>query len=1160
MNFYTLFQFWKIPFITKTSLLAMKIIVFLVFIVIFQVNAKSHAQKVSLSENNASIQKVFSAIKKQTGYNFLYDGHIVKNANPVNIHVENVELTDALDLFFRHQPFTYEILNNTIVVKAKPKISTFFGEIVETNLKVQRQQVAGKVIDKDGNPIQGASVYLKGTYQGSSTDINGDFSMLVPNNAVLVISYVGFVSQEVSLSGAQTVNIVLLENPQSLSDVIVTALGITRESKTLGFATASVKGEDLSVNRTSNMMSSLQGKMAGVDISTMSTGPAGSSKIRIRGQSSFSGQNSPLIVVDGVPINNQNYALGGNFGSRSANNSDGGDGLSSINPDDIESMTVLKGAAAAALYGSRAKDGVVMITTKSQGSSDGFGVEYNMNFTTSTALDFTDFQYEYGQGEGGVRPTTPYPTSGVWSFGEKFEPGLTQVLFAGEVYPYQPLRNRIRQFYNVGTNLANTVTLANRGENGGFSLSFSNTDNKSMVPNSDFNRKTVNLGFLQTISKNKKLTAQGNINYSHEYNRNPPQTNAQDFATATVVNTLANSMPFDALRKNQTMPNGDEFVFSRFLVRNNPYYSVNHHFEDIKRDRVFGNLSLKYQFTDWLYLQGRIAQDLYSRSQDYNIPNGYAPIPKAPAGFVNGAFTQDVRRFRERNYDFLIGGNRNFGDFGIDMTIGGNQRYEKMDYNSVTVTDFIQPGLYTIMNGRVKNPLYSLYEKKVNSLYAAATFSYRDFLFINATARNDWFSTLAPQNRSILYPSVTGSFLFSEVMDNLPSWLTFGKLRAAYAEVGDDNVAPYSNALYYSVNNNLYPTPSGQPVPIGTINASTIPNGDLRPLRVSEAEAGIELRLFNNLGFDFTYYRKITKDQILAAQISDVSGYTSQLVNVGKSLNQGVEMLLSGTPIKTNSFKWDISLNGSYNTSEVLKLGLDASDDMITVGGSGGSTLRQVVGKPIGQLYVFGYLRNAAGEKVFDKNSGRPMREPNPINVGSALPKYFGGMTNTFNIKGVMLSALIDFKLGHKMIGGSNMNYLRHGLHKSTLDGRAEGFVIGKGVNSDGGVNATKSQIQPFYETPNVLGIYEDFVYNAGHWDLRQVTLGYDFGRFLPKDFFMRSLTLSLIANNVAVLKKWTENMHPEMVSNASDNQTGLDYWPSLPLTRNLGFNLNVKF
>ncbi|RAJ92546.1 TonB-linked SusC/RagA family outer membrane protein [Larkinella arboricola] len=1023
----------------------------------------------------------------------------------------------------------------------------------------QTSRVTGNVTGSDGKPLPGVNVLISGSSQGTVADADGNYALNAPANASLVFSYISYVSQTVPVNGRSVINVQLVEDTKSLNEVVVTALGIKRESKTLGYATATVNADQISTNRSPNLMTSLQGKMAGVNISTMSTGPGGSSKIRIRGQSSFSGQNNPLIVINGVPVDNSNYAIGGNYGNRSANNSDGGDGLSSINPDDIETMTVLKGATAAALYGSRAKDGVVMITTKSRGAGKGFGVEYNANFTTETPLDFTDFQYEYGQGEGGVRPTTPYPTSGVWSFGEKFQPGMTQVLFDGDVYPYEPVRNRIRKFYNIGTNFTNTVTVSNNGENGGFSLSFANTDNKAITPNSDFNRKTINLGFSQNINKN--LVASGNINYSNEYNRNPTQLNTQDFAIPTVIMTLANSMPLEALKEHPVMPNGDEFVFSRFLVRNNPYYSAYYHFENIKRDRLFGNVALKYQFTKWLYLQGRLAQDLYTRNQDYNIPNGYAPIAKAPAGYVNGSYTQDVRKFVERNYDFILGGNHTFGNLGVDVTLGGNQRFVRMDYNSVTVQDFVQPGLYTVMNGRVKNPLYSLSERKINSLYAAATLSYKEFLYLNATARNDWFSTLSPENRSILYPSVTGSFVFSQAFSNLPTWLTFGKLRAAYAEVGDDNVSPYSNALFYAVNNNNFPTPSGQLVPVGGINASSVPNRNLRPLRVSEAEVGAELKFFNNrLGLDFTYYRKITKDQILATQISDASSYTNKLINVGKSMNKGVEVLLTGTPIQTSAFQWDVSANLAYNTSEVLTLGLSPADTMITVGGSGGSTLRQVVGKPIGQLFTFNYLRDEQGRQVFDKGSGRPLRNNTPVNVGNALPKYFGGITNSFSYKGIMLTTLIDFKLGFKMIGGQNMNYLRHGLHKKTLVGREQGYVIGEGVNPDGEINTTRSPIQPFYETPNVLGIYEDFIYNAGFWKLRQITIGYDFTKLLPQKFFIKGLRLNAVANNVAVLKKWTENMDPEMVNNASDNATGLDFWPSLPPTRSMGFNLNIKF
>ncbi|MEJ7766236.1 MAG: SusC/RagA family TonB-linked outer membrane protein [Chitinophagaceae bacterium] len=1025
----------------------------------------------------------------------------------------------------------------------------------------QNNTITGKVTGPDKESLSAVTISVNGSKQGTVTNTTGNYSINAPANTTLIFSHIGYMEQRINVGTRSVVDVELEADTRNLQDVVVTALGIKREAKTLGYATATISGDQIATNRTPNLASGLQGKLPGVNISTMGTGPAGSTKIRIRGQSSFSSQNSPLIVINGVPMDNTNFALGGGNGPRAGqvNSTDGGDGLSSINPDDIETMTVLKGATASALYGSRAKDGVVMITTKSRGSGKGIGVDYNINYTEDTPLDFTDFQYEYGQGERGVRPTTAFPQSGVWSFGEKFQPGMTQVLFDGKTFPYEPVYDRYKKFYQTGKNLTNTITLSNGGENGGFSLSLANTDNKGIMPNSKFNRRSINLGFSQTIAKG--LTVQGNANYSNEKNTNPPQVNTQDMAVPTVLYTLANSMPFYALEQNQTLPNGNEFVMARFLVRNNPYYSVNKRFENIGRDRLIGNIAVRYQVTKWIYLQGRIAQDLYTRNQDYNIPNGYAPIPAAPTGFINGSYTQDVRRFRERNYDFLLGGNRKFGSFGVDLTLGGNQMYRRAEYNSVTVMDFVQPGLYTIMNGRAKDPLYSKTERKVNSLYGAAEFSYKSLLFLNVTARNDWFSTLAPANRSILYPSATASFILSDAVKNLPEWITYAKLRAAYAEVGDDNVAAYSNVLYYSVNNNLFPNPSGQSIPVGGINASLIPNANLRPLRVSESEFGVELRLFNNrLGFDISYYHKITKDQILAAQVSDASSYTNQLINVGRSMNKGLEMLMTVSPVSTNSFKWDLSVNVSYNTSKVLQLGLSPADTVISVAGGPGRNVKQVVGRPIGALYTFKYRRDAQGNQVFDANSGRPLRNNFDTYVGNVLPKYFGGITNTFTYKGIVLSSLIDFKLGAKMIAGSNMNALRHGLHKRTLVGRAEGYVIGVGVNPDGRTNSTKSDLQPFYETPNVLGVNEDFVFNAGFWKLRQITLGYDFTRYFKNIQFVKGIKLSAVANNVLIIKKWTENMDPENIANISDNETGLDFWTAVPPTRSIGVNLNVKF
>ena len=384
--------------------------------------------------------------------------------------------------------------------------------------------------------------------------------------------------------------------------------------------------------------------------------------------------------------------------------------------------------------------------------------------------------------------------------------------------------------------------------------------------------------------------------------------------------------------------------------------------------------------------------------------------------------------------------------------------------------------------------------------------------------------------------------------------MSFAKIRAAYAEVGSDtDVQPYSNNLFYNINTQLFGTS-----PLGSIAGSVVPNANLRPMRVSEKEAGVELKLFDyRLGIDISYYDKLSSDQILRKQASNAGGFLTELVNVGKSRNQGVELLIDVDAVNTTHFKWNSVVNFAYNKSEVLDLG---GLSEITVGtGEFTGELRQVVGQPLGQLYGFGYLRDASGKQIFDAGNGRPLRTATQIAFGSAVPVYVGGFTNIFNYKGFDLSVLIDFKLGHKMISGTNFNAWRHGLHKGTLVGRAENFVIGDGVNSKGEVNTVKSGVQAFYETVRASNIAEEFVANAGLWQLRQITFGYNFSKLVKNIKFVKGAKLSVVANNVAVLKKWVDNIHPEQFGFPSDNLVGLEA-TGLPITRNIGINLNVKF
>lgn len=1013
----------------------------------------------------------------------------------------------------------------------------------------QQQTVTGTIKGASGEALAGVNIVLKGTMIGSISDMSGNFSLSVPDlTGTLVFTFIGYTPQEVAINNRRTLEIVLAEELQALSEVVVTALGIKRETKTLGYATASVSQVQLTENRTSNAFGTLQGKVSGVNITQIGTGPAGSTRIRIRGNSAFQGANLPLLVVNGVPIDNTRFQEG---------NADLGDGLNSINPDDIQSMTVLKGAAAAALYGSRAKDGVIMITTRSGMETKGFGVTYNVNYTTEKAIDYTDFQEEYGQGERGIRPTIAFPTSGVWSFGERIQPGMTQILFDNVEVPYavQSTKERYEEFYRTAANLTNTISFSNSGENGGFDLSIANTNNTALLKNSDFTRRNITMGFTQNISK--WINVSGNVNYSNEYYKNAPYGVGNQSAEVNTIATMSNTMPLSLMEQFRNDPvTGKEIIWSRFLPRVNPYFMQAYRFSNNYRDRILGNIAVKLNVTKDIYIQGRIAQDFYSRRNDYNSPTGRLDAATPPAGYVDGSYNKVHNTFSERNFDILIGAQKTLGDVGMNLTLGGNRMSRSMEIENQGAQDFVQKGLYTIMNGRQKTASHSLTERAVNSIYGAVEISYKNYLFVNATARNDWFSTLAPDNRSILYPSITGSYIFSDALEFMPDWISFGKLRLSYAEVGDDNVAAYSNLQFYSLESNLFAGPGGS-VPVGGYSSTTIANPNLRPLRVGEIEGGIDLRLFNNkLGFDFALYSKKTTDQIVTATTSQASGFSSQLINVGESVSKGFESSIQISPIETKSFTWSINANISYNTSEVLKLGLSDRDTVITVG-----NVYQIVGRPLGQLYYYMQKTDANGNLLFDKNSGYAMRSDTRVNVGSNLPTWFGGISNTFNVYGVILSALIDFKLGENYVSnfGANHDYWRHGKHKGTLPGRDVGYVVGQGVNPDGSVNATQSQVQPFYENYTGQGIENPFVKKAGFWKLRQISLGYDFVKFLPQIQFIKGLKLSIVSNNVAILKKWVPNMDPENIFTFDDTSVNNNV-SAYPSTRTLGFNLNVKF
>jgi outer membrane receptor protein involved in Fe transport len=710
-------------------------------------------------------------------------------------------------------------------------------------------------------------------------------------------------------------------------------------------------------------------------------------------------------------------------------------------------------------------------------------------------------------------------------------------------------------------------------------VSISNLDSKGITPNNSYTRKTVNLGFGYDLSE--KLTFKGNINYSHEYNKNPPVVSDQDNSIPTSLYAMANTMPLNVLRDNAYNAGGGEFKYSRFTNRTNPYWVLEEVKQNIRRDRIFGNISAKYDFTNWLFAQVRVGQDYWSRDQDYiNLPTGKASINNSSVlsgqqGFYNGLYTQDSRRFRETNIDFLVSASKTFGAIGVNITAGGNQMHRRSDLNSMQVTDFVVKDLYTVQNGRAKDPLYDLQERAVHSLYGSAEVNYKQFLYLTGTLRNDWFSTLAPENRSIIYPSVAASYAFTESFD-APTWLNFGKFRAAYAEVGSDtDVPPYSDVLLYGTNANLV---NNQPVGNFGTNPLIVPNPDLRPMRIGETELGFELKMFDSrVNLDLAVYRKITTDQIVNAQISDASGFTTKRINSGKSENKGIEVMLNLVPVTNSNFRWDFTFAGSYNITKVLRLLSDRPGDNITTGTHVfNGFVQQIVGEEMGQIVGYGYRRDDGsinpdhkGQIVYGSN-GIPLPTTSLIAFGTALPKWVGGFTNSFEYKGITASFLIDFKLGNKLLSGTNFNAYRHGLSKETLVGREgaadaetlgydRGAVVGPGVDVNSNVNTIPAVAEDYYSVVRGAGLIEPVIYNGGYWKLRQVTIGYDFTKFLGGSSVIKGLRLSFVVNNALMLKKWVPNIDPESFGYSSDNVVGLES-PSMPTTRTFGANLNVKF
>ncbi len=1038
------------------------------------------------------------------------------------------------------------LLNNLPITKSKG-----FREI-KINV-ADLIKIRGVVTSTSGDVLAGATVQVKGTKTAVLTNIEGSFTLDVESNSVLIVSYVGFEKLEVPINNLTKITIRLKPREGQLGEVVVTALGIKRQPRSLGYSTTQIPGAALTESRTPNLAAALTGQIAGVSVAGTGTGPNGSTRITIRGNSSLTAGGTPLYIIDGIPFENSNQGQSGQYGG-----TDNGDLLSTINPDDIESINVLKGAGASALYGYRGGNGVIIITTKSGATKKGIGIEINNNTIISSVIDYRDYQYVYGQGSNGKKADTlaNFLNDEYYSWGAPID-GSSTVNVLGQTVPYIAQKNNFKNFYKTGVNSQTSLALLGGNENGNFRLGLSNSNSNEVVPSA--NSSQLGLNFNGNFNLSPQWHLAFIANYAYEKVNNRPSFSDAPGSLIASTNYLANTYDIRTLSKALN-PDGSELLPGTDIYFDNPYFIADYFKNTSIRNRYTGKINLKYDITSWMSIQGEVNRNSYTNDLSNLTPYG-------TAWQSSGALAVSSNTNRELNTNFLLDINKPLGNhFKIHANLGANHQ-DNLVTGSSTSGSLNIPYFYSVNNivnaGYV--PLYA--ESKVNSVFGAADFSYKDYLFLELTGRNDWFSVLTPKLNHEFYPSISSSFVLSDAF-KLPNWINFAKLRASFGQSsGNGNVPPYSQELTYAPN----PLISYQGLPFFGTNSpgndptqGVIPNAVLQPLTITEEELGFNLSILESrLSIDVAGYNKLTTNDLVNVTASYSSGYASKIENVGKLRNRGIEILLSGYPLKSRNFSWKSSLNFATNSSKVLFLSPNTNNLIIGDNARYGTfSINQIVGLQYGQLVGYKYLRNAQGQKEFDDN-GLPLRTSSVEPLGSGVYRVTGGFNNEFRYKNFLLSFLFDYKFGAKIYSVTNGLLYTDGLSKVTLQGRIGGYV-GQGVKADGITpNTTAVPAQTYFTAigngdNSTDDIAEEFVYDASFIKLRNMTFGFSLPSALLTHSFIKGVTFSIVGRNLAILLKHIPNVDPE--SNlTSDTNQGIEY-NTYPPIRNLGFNINLKF
>lgn len=1007
----------------------------------------------------------------------------------------------------------------------------------------QTKTITGKLTDQSGSPLPGVSVLLENSKTSSLSDMDGIYSIKVENGKTLVYSYIGFKTKQVVIGNQTEINVVLENSTLNLEEVVVTALGIKREKRALGYASQELKSEDINRVNSTNFVSNLSGKLAGVQITGSGNGVTSSSRIVIRGDKSLNiNNNGPLFIVDGIPINNSIYGVGGSPTTQKDLPSDYGNGASEINPEDVESVNVLKGAAASALYGSRASNGVIVITTKSGKHSKGMGISISNSTMMSEALRLPEIQNVYGAGF--LKTYDPQSDS---NFGPKLNTGLSIIQNGSPGYSVGqgvalPLdfRYNLNDFFRKGSSITNSVSITGSDDKTNYRLSYNNSKIEDIVPNSNLKRNNISLNLTYKISDKWKISTAAT--YTKSNSDNTPVTGYG--SQGIMYNLLWNhtNVDLDWLKNYWIVK--DVQQNSMFSWGDNPFKIANENINAFKKSRLFGNIATTYDFTKNLSLMLRTGMD---DSNDFR----WSRRPIGSSRYPQGMYREQTIAFTEYNSDILLSYDKTFGNFSTKFTTGSNQMDQYTSQSQIEGQSISIPGIYNLQNINVM-PIQSrnIYKKRINSVYGMANIGYKNYLYLDVTARNDWSSTLPANNNSYFYPSASLSFIPSSLYE-LNKNIDFLKVRLNIASVGNDT-DPYKLSKTYN-NGSL----------AGTLtNPDAILNANLKPEIATSYETGIEGQFFNKrVTLDASYYITNSKNQIVGLDISQSTGSRSNVINAGKIQNKGIEIGLGITPVRTKNISWTINANFTKNEGIVKELTPGINNYVIAQGPNGG-TIEARVGERMGDMYGRGYLRSPDNQIVYD-NTGSPILDTQIKKIGNYNPDWMLGLSTSFKYKNLTFNALVDIRNGGKIYSMTNSIGMESGILAVSLPGRETG-IIGQGVvkNNDGSYSTNTTVVSPenwYYSNAFRRDNIEANTFDASYVKLRELSINYRLPQKIITAARMQNISIGLVGNNLAL---WTKvpNIDPETQSISGGTLLPGFEVMQLPSSRNYGLKLNVSF